>query len=135
MPFYRLQDRVGCCRSADRLVFLDLNADRYFCLGGKLEQAFAALLDDQPADATAVAALLHAGVIVSADEGRPMMCTTLPASDALLCEASAPLGTVLKALAHRAKWSIRLKTRTLAANVDWLLDRRALVGTRRRGQI
>ncbi|MEW9856673.1 lasso peptide biosynthesis B2 protein [Novosphingobium sp. M1R2S20] len=124
MSFYKLRNRVGCCRSGDRFVFLDLEADRYFCLGRELEQAFAALVSDQPVDAQAIAALSHAGVIIGADEGRPALCTTLPAQAAHLSDLAAAHLKVFTSLLHRAKWAVRVKTRTFVANIDWLVDRR-----------
>ncbi len=59
----QLPPHLSFCRVQDRLVFLDIEQDRYFALGGDLTQAFEALLDGS-ADSDARGVLEQCGLVV-----------------------------------------------------------------------
>ena len=61
----RVRDHLYHCRSGDRTIFLDVDANRYFCLSDELErmfQAFKATIT--PRDDKDFAALLERGILV-----------------------------------------------------------------------
>lgn len=77
--------RLTYCRVGDRVVFLDIAADRYFCLPSRLDQFFQRRVAGcSDADSHMVAALRRAGVVDDAGAIRAVPCPGLPvAEDAL----------------------------------------------------
>ena len=83
-----LRPGVSYCEVAGRLMFLDLEADRYFCLGRRAEAAFRAA-STGPAAAgeqdEALLSLRQSGLLVStSDEHRLAACRGLAAAEASL---------------------------------------------------
>ncbi|WP_034161478.1 lasso peptide biosynthesis B2 protein [Sphingomonas sp. ERG5] len=78
---YALRAGLSFCRVEERLLFLDLIVDRYFCLSTEAERAFFRLYRAEPLDAAdqaRLARLIAAGLIV--DSGRAMIapCPAAP---------------------------------------------------------
>ncbi|SNS88038.1 Transglutaminase-like superfamily protein [Sphingomonas laterariae] len=85
----------------DRPVFLDVAADRYFCLGGALEQAFLAWFD-RPRTAPAKA-LVEAGILV--DGTRSLATPPIDPPRSSLCEAgNTPLPDAVRW--YRVAWLV-----------------------------
>lgn len=66
MPF-RLRDNVHWCNCTGRAVFLDIEADRYFCLPREANEAFLRLAMGDPdfRDAERVQMLVSCGILIS----------------------------------------------------------------------
>lgn len=65
---YRLRDGVRFCICSERAVFLDLPADRYFCLPTSVDQAFMRWLGGQADTQTSLDGLVELGVLVEAED-------------------------------------------------------------------
>ena len=63
---FRLRDNLHWCISAGRVIFLDVEADRYFCLPSTAEAAFARLAsgDIDPRAAEDLHPLVHRGLLI-----------------------------------------------------------------------
>jgi hypothetical protein len=75
MPL-RLRPGISFCRVGDRLIFLDIVADRYFCLSADAENSFVQLTAeaDKPAP-DSVAHLVAQGLLVDRADGEaPAPC-------------------------------------------------------------
>lgn len=64
---YRLRDGVRFCICSERAVFLDLPADRYFCLPESIDQAFGRWRDGQADAQSSLDRLIELGVLVEAE--------------------------------------------------------------------
>ena len=63
---YALKPGLSFCHVAGRLIFLDLGADRYFCLSAEAERSLARAIAEAPAepeDAAILAGLQHQGML------------------------------------------------------------------------
>lgn len=117
-----LRPGVSFCAAGDRFVFLDLPADRYFCLGDADQHAFAELLAaGAETDPQAVARLKTIGLL--AGEGAPETIAPVASPDrprrSLLDEPLAPpgLGELAATAWHLTNVSIELKRAGLARTV------------------
>jgi len=128
MAGYRLRTGLSFCRIDNRTLFLDLQADRYFGLGGPLDRAFQALLDTGAAD-PALAILVERGLIIPCPEGgRPSPCPAASPGPILPPPLEPParpsLLAIASALVARVHWTLRVRYRPLAANIDRLARRK-----------
>jgi hypothetical protein len=75
---YGLSKGISFCRTSDRLVFLDVPRDRYFCLNSEAEGSFTKLIGHEPLNANdevRLTRLQSDGVIVpQPDERTPQAC-------------------------------------------------------------
>jgi hypothetical protein len=123
MAGHRLRDGLSFCRIGERSLFLDLVADRYFCLSAPLDRAFSALCGTEPADPALASTLVEMGILIaSRDALSPSPCaarswTTTAKSDP---HARPSIASIAMALARRALWSRRVGRRPLAQNVQYL---------------
>jgi hypothetical protein len=64
---FTLRNGISFCRVGDRIIFLDIEADRYFCLSRSAEHSFRALADGAtpPPDDAHVQGLLARGVLMA----------------------------------------------------------------------
>ena len=117
---YALREGLSFRRVEDRLLFLDLPADRYFCLSREAERAIARLCDEPAGDASDEAGLerlASAGMLVESGEDRPPTpCPTPPAAThSLVGVGPAPGATdIAAALRHLALARIELPVSDLA---------------------
>lgn len=113
---YMLRAGVTFCRVGDRLVFLDLPRDRYFCLTPQTEQMFDRLIEDgdlTDREQTDLRALIDDGPLVEAEgSSRPLPCAApCPPALSLLDQpssASRMRATIEALIAHQAA-RVRLK--------------------------
>ncbi len=73
---YTLAPGVSFCRVSDRMMFLDIKADRYFCLSSTAEQSFARLIDGAPTteeDEIILASLARHGPLTDGSHGGPLV--------------------------------------------------------------
>lgn len=84
---YRLRDNLHYCICGGRVVFLDVNADRYFCLPGPAEIAFREFVTEAPNalfSEETLRPLLSRGLLVSdvTQSGlQPIVCMPRPTRD------------------------------------------------------
>lgn len=126
---HRLREGLSFCFVAGHAVFLDLPADRYFCLGPSHETAFRAWLSGK-ADLAAVA-LLRAQRLLEpasnpADRFAPVDLP--PATSSLLDSPTrAPLAELGRAGAHLMLSALRLKRGGLAWSIAHLRRRKSRI--------
>ncbi|HEX4693592.1 lasso peptide biosynthesis B2 protein [Sphingomonas sp.] len=127
MPL-QLRSGLSFCRVGERLVFLDVPGDRYFCLATPLERAIARMADDaadaDPAD-DAVARLIERGILVAS--GHPVVPCDLsldPADSLLDGGAIAETGAAIRAAANLWASIVRVKRRSLRHNLRAIALRR-----------
>ena len=75
MP-YALKPGVSFCRVSDRMMFLDIKADRYFCFAPAAEHSFARLIDGAPIfaeDEVILANLARHGPLAGNRHGGPLV--------------------------------------------------------------
>lgn len=96
-----LRSGITFCQVSDRLVFLDVAADRYFVLEPKAEAGFRRLMDGTCNGAPELAPLLRRGILVdSADICPPRQCEPPPPPRMSVLDAhlpDVPVRTVLAA--------------------------------------
>lgn len=129
----RLRDNLHWCVSGGRAVFLDIEADRYFCLPNTLEAAFlrfgagAAL----PGDPARLTALVARGLLVDSPGPEPVAAAAAidaPRRDFLELPAPrARTGDLMRALALEARWAWRLRRQRLR-EIATQLERRGHAG-------
>lgn len=132
MSGHGLRRGVSFCAIGERYIFLDLEADRYFCLPQPLNRQFHRLAETGEAEAPVRQALQRIGVL-SMGHGYPLTACTRRAAITASAQAQdgasasvsrlAPLGTA-RALANRSLWNRRVRTRALAANIADVIRRR-----------
>lgn len=66
---FALRDGVSFCVASGRVIFLDVVADRYFCLRMEAERVFLSLVDEKPgtADAAELKRLVSKGLLIEAN--------------------------------------------------------------------
>ena len=73
----QLRRNLACCLSGGKTVFLDLEADRYFCLSREADEAFQGLVSGQGATSDAgLRTLVERGLLVEAD-GEPIRMASI----------------------------------------------------------
>lgn len=129
---YSLRNGVSLCEVADRLLFLDIDTDRYFALGASADRAVQKLLHKEPldkADLPHLAGLSQRGILdcevgldhVIAASGSP------PQPEACLLDRNAspptPIATAIAVTAIAASIA-RVKGRSLRTNLMSAVARR-----------
>lgn len=121
---FQLRDNVHWCDCAGRAVFLDIEADRYFCLPSEANEAFLRLAagDTRRRDAERVGVLVSRGILV---DGGPTAAIAPPAvsekvdGDLLDEPHSAPaLLSVLEELIGELRAVRLLRTRTFSEMIQ-----------------
>jgi len=101
--------RLMYCRAGDRAVFLDIPADRYFCLPARLDVPFQRLVAGHfDADGGIIVALQDAGVVGDDGSVSATRCSGLPAADHSLPPAARAGGLVKAAF---AQWRAQARLR------------------------
>ncbi len=118
---YRLRENVHFCIADDRTVFLDVLADRYFCLPFHCDMAFQALLHGEEiggAAREALSPLTHAGILLPDISAPPLQVTTAgirPALDARpRIDRPPTFSGIIQAIICQLLASRRLKRKSLA---------------------
>ena len=118
MP-YRLRENLHWCVCNGRAIFLDLEADRYFCLTSRAEAAFVRLAGGgtHMGDAVALRGLAEQGVLIEdpcSDAFGSSSQPPSPREDLLESAFRSPrLGDVLAALHSEARSACLLRSRPL----------------------
>lgn len=119
---YTLRAGTSFCTVQDQMVFLDIEADRYFCLSGRAQALIEGLragAEAKAADVVLLDALVRDGTLVRSDTDiAPTPCAArYTASDSLL-DAALPrvsLGGFARALGGVAAATLALRLGTLGA--------------------
>lgn len=133
---YALREGLSFCRVEDRLLFLDLPADRYFCLSREAERAIARLCAEragEAGDSAILERLARAGMLVESGEDRPLTpCPAPPAAThSLVGSGPAPGATDIgAALWHLALAGIELRFAGLARTLARVKRRKRRVAAR-----
>jgi hypothetical protein len=120
----QLRDNVHWCNCAARAVFLDIEADRYFCLPAASNETFLRLAagDARGFDSKQLAALVARGILVYTSASgaiRPAALLEQPTRDwATEGTPRAGLFAILHALASELRLARRLRTRPLLELVE-----------------
>ncbi|HEV7290519.1 lasso peptide biosynthesis B2 protein [Sphingomonas sp.] len=120
---YALRDGLSFCRVEDRLLFLDLPADRYFCLARGTEQRFARLCSghrDALHDDPCLAGLARSGLLVRSDTAPPPApCPPPQAAQQSLAgmNQASRARDVIPAMLHLALAPLELRAFGLAATL------------------
>ncbi len=134
---FHLKSGVHFCQVGDRPIFLDLRADRYFCLSDRAAAEFMALIGTEDAgqsDLDPQSFLLRSGLIAPSSNGRINACRSLDVSQASALDGdSSPPSwrdrfTALTALAVAGT---QLRTRGMAWSIDALARAKAAASTDR----
>jgi len=124
---YTLKPGISFCHVAGRTIFLDLRADRYFCLANDAERSFdrLAAASSGPEDMRILEGLAHQGILRASDTGSILQpCPAVTEARASLLDAAPtpvrPLQTLLAGTA-RAELVLAVKLQPFAAHawVQW----------------
>jgi len=122
-----LREGLSFCRLGDRIVFLDLPADRYFCLAPATETIFADACAGSPMNSAQCKALADAGLIDQTQNGRSLRECRGPLTVSSAFESRtirrAPF-TVARLFANFARTQWSLRSRGLAATLSALARRK-----------
>lgn len=83
-----LRDGISWCMVSERLLFLDVAGDRYFCLDAQAEAAFKRLADGAILEPWESAMLLDTGVVAPSGHGTLAPCPPAPCPTGSLCDLS-----------------------------------------------
>ncbi|TPE62602.1 lasso peptide biosynthesis B2 protein [Sandaracinobacter neustonicus] len=132
-----LRPGVSYCEVAGRLIFLDLEADRYFCLGRRAEAAFRAAtagLAEAGEQDDALLSLTQSGMLIStSDDSRPSACRGLEMPETSLLDdirAGAPVSLRIAALRDLATTHFALRWRPLNVVLRRLAQQKSRAATR-----
>lgn len=114
---FQLRDELHWCDCAGRAVFLDVAADRYFCLPKTANDAFLRLAaaDMKPGDIGHLEMLLVRGLLIEAPQGtrlRPPPQIDNPTSDLVAEPMRSGLLPIARALASQLHVASRLRARS-----------------------
>lgn len=127
---YALREGLSFCRVEDRLLFLDLPADRYFCLARDAERSFARLCDTErssPDDDPRLAGFVRNGLLVRSDTAQlPAPCPAPHAASQSLAGTTPPAraSDTISALLYLALAPLELRAFGLARALARTCDRK-----------
>jgi transglutaminase-like putative cysteine protease len=119
----RLRKNLNCCVCDGRVIFLDIDADRYFALPPNAEEAFLRLAQGEKQEIGKLDGLLARGLLVE-DEGRDglQLGPNIPAATADFLDELSPqarTADVARALAAEMGAAWRVKRRPFANVIAW----------------
>jgi hypothetical protein len=131
---YALREGVSFCAVEDRTLFLDLPADRYFCLAPGPEQSFGRLYrgaDLGPVDRERIASLAKAGLLVARPGASAITpCAPPAAATRSLADENGGRPAVrdlAAALAHLARAPLELRAGGFAGAIERVRRRKARI--------
>lgn len=137
MAGYTLRKNLSFCRIGDRHVFLDLSADRYFCLQPAADRAFSDLVSGTAVATEQLGSMLLRGDLEPVGgDCLPAACNSQSArSQVGESEVNASLSAMLDVLARRSAWRLQLKFFPLAQLVSQFQTRKAALPINARAPI
>lgn len=130
MPL-RLRDNLHWCQCSGRIVFLDVDEDRYFCLPTDANEAFgkAAAGNADPLDAELLGMLTKRGLLLTSEslsQIRQPATLETPARDIMHnCMPRSAIVPILSALAWEARAAWQLRSRRFCDVIAWATRRAA----------
>ena len=131
---YALREGVSFCAIEDRLLFLDLPADRYFCLARGAEESFGRLYRGAELDATdrrRLEGLADAGLLIDRSDLPPIApCPSPTAATRNLpgeVSSSPAIRDLVAALAQLARAPLELRATGFARAIERIRRRKARV--------
>lgn len=122
---YQLRHGVSFCDAGAHLIFLDVEADRYFCLAERAESDLRALIAGEwrgPPPVETIVGLIERGLLVTDGAGSPLAPCEPPASPekSLLDWTSTPAGlwSTMAATRALARSLVRLRIRRLSGSLQ-----------------
>jgi hypothetical protein len=120
-----LRSGVSFCEVGDRLIFLDVRADRYFGLGVSAEVAFRRAMAELPVDKDdpRTAGLLESGILVDCAPFAPRACPAPAAASESLLDLDrprVPIQSLFGACCGLARARFALRWTGLASALDWV---------------
>lgn len=127
---FSLRDGISFCEVGDRLLFLDIPADRYFCLSQDVERSFRRMGDGKlPPEDAHLQGLVERGMLIpSSEAATPAPCGPIRVSSVSILDAPlAPAGLTATghALASLAAARLRLQWTGLDRTLAQLATRKA----------
>lgn len=126
MASFQLRRGLSFCDLGSHLIFLDVEADRYFCLADQAEAELRALIAAAPRDSAPperFAPFVERGLLVTGTEGAPLAACTPPPPPAtsLLDTAGSDGGSfaTVKAVLALMRSLARLRWGSLKASLAW----------------
>lgn len=132
---FTLRDGVSFCHVGDRIIFLDIHADRYFCLSRDAEHSFLALVEGggPPPVGAHVQGLLARGLLTAtAVSNTPAPCSGIRMPQASILDLSLPppgIAATTGALSCLAAMRLRLRFAGLGRTLSWLSARKERLPT------
>lgn len=131
---FALRRGISFCLVGERTIFLDLPADRYFCLSPAVESSFTRLVaggGDAPENDQHVYGLVERGLLVATPHaGSPCPCPSIPIPEASMLDAAphpSSCSGIGLALCSLVAARVRTKVTGLARALSWLETRKANV--------
>lgn len=128
---FTLRDGISFCRVGDRVIFLDIVADRYFCLSRSAEHSFLMLAEGgtlSPDDVHVEGLVARGLLMASAVPEAPVACRPIVMPQTSILDLDLPLpafaGTA-SALCCLAAARVRLKMAGLGRTLSWLSTRKS----------
>lgn len=127
---YALPGGLSFCVAGDRLVFLDLPSDRYFCLSPAIEADFRDLIEGRSPGHSASRRLQSGNLLIADARANDITPCIIPAVAGELVKQPENLAALdgLAAIGWILRCRTELKVRGLAATIQHLIDRKAAVG-------
>lgn len=130
MP-YSLSPGISFCHVGDRLLFLDVGQDRYFCLSSVGERSFRHLISDTllADDQRALDRLADQGLLRRSGDGPPQPCPDAPVLAGSLLESDlpkAPIRLIAGAAVRLVSVSLVLRIRGFAHLLDRVTESKRL---------
>ncbi len=127
---YRLRDGLSCCQIDGGLIFLDLDADRYFRVSRQLEQTLLTCLQGGEPPETDVRSLVQRSILIPTPEATPESPAPAIAAPSMSAVEHAPAAsrihalTLLDVAATVCSTRVRMKTQSLRDIVTGLVTYR-----------
>lgn len=137
---YVLREGTTFCRIGERIVFLDIPSDRYFCLTPPAERSFRQLVDDGPPqpDEPHLLRFLAQGLLIATPEPiRPHACHLARIPEISILDTVAHLpASIATAGALTKLVSVRMHLRLmgLGRTLSWISRRKTRLPDARQGQ-
>ena len=126
---YVLRGGLSFCIAGDRLVFLDLPSDRYFCLSPSIEADFRALIEGRTPSGGIPKRLQSGNLLIPEEMANDIARCVAPAVTSELGGDPQDLTSrdVLAAIGWILRSRTELKLRGLATTIQHLIDRKAVI--------
>lgn len=126
---YALRGGLSFCVAGDRLVFLDLPSDRYFCLSPQIEADFRDLIEGRSPGGSASSGLQSGKLLIADARANDITPCIMPEVTGELCGEPRSLAALdsLAAVGGILRSRTELRLRGLASTIQHLVNRKASI--------